>query len=366
MYDFAIVGAGINGCTIAYELSKESKSVVVFDKDCIGCGGSGAAGAFIAPKFAKSGELKELMHNSFLYSMDFYENNFNQFFKKVDLLHIASNEKTSSMLKAYKQTTTLKLLKDNSEIKKIAKDSEYIFLKAGVVDAKNMTKKLCSYSEFIKENIVKIEKKRDFWLLNDKFRAKNIILATGAYRKIVDEDYIKIRGIWGHRIDIKTSTKNDYSIHQFVSISPSKDGIISIGATHNLNYHPQYSTDKYNFDEGRAELLENAKKTLPLEDIKIIKDYVGLRSGSVDYMPMIGKVVNSKKSYAKGINLRTKRVKYSDFEYYDNLYIINGSSGYGFVFAPYLAKKLKDFILYDKDIDKNIDIARFFAREARK
>ena len=162
MYDFAIVGAGINGCAIAYELSKESKSVVVFDKDCIGCGGSGAAGAFIAPKFAKSGELKELMHNSFLYSMDFYENNFNQFFKKVDLLHIASNEKTSSMLKAYKQTTTLKLLKDNSEIKKIAKDSEYIFLKAGVVDAKNMTKKLCSYSEFIKENIVKIEKKRDF------------------------------------------------------------------------------------------------------------------------------------------------------------------------------------------------------------
>ena len=58
MYDIAVIGAGINGCSVAYELVKENKSVILFDKSGIASGGSGAAGAFISPKFSKQANSK--------------------------------------------------------------------------------------------------------------------------------------------------------------------------------------------------------------------------------------------------------------------------------------------------------------------
>lgn len=366
MYDFTIIGAGINGSAIAYELVKEGKSVLLLDKTDIASGGSGAAGAFIAPKFAKSGELKELMHNSFLYSMAFYEQKFPSAFSKVKLLHIATDEKTSQMLKAYKTTTTISQLEKNTELEMLANGSESIFLEAGVVDAPKMCQLLSKDVEFQKLEITSLKYRDERWILNDTIESKNVIVATGAYKQIVQEPYIKIRGIWGHRIEVETSTTNNYSLHKYLSISPSKDGVIAIGATHDLNYHPDKTKEPYDIQKGRIELLEKASKMISLKDPKVIKDYVGLRSGSVDYMPIIGGVVDSDATYDKGINLRTKRVSYDEFCYYKGLYIINGSSGYGFVFAPYLAKILKEYILEGKKIAKNIDLARYFARDARK
>ena len=76
MYDVAIIGAGINGSALAYELRQAGERVVLFDMNGVASGGSGAAGAFISPKFSKAGRLKELLHDAFLYSMDFYEKKF--------------------------------------------------------------------------------------------------------------------------------------------------------------------------------------------------------------------------------------------------------------------------------------------------
>ena len=366
MYDFAIVGAGVNGCAIAHELVKEGSSVLLLDKEAIASGGSGAAGAFVAPKFAKSGELKELMHNSFIYSMAFYEKNFPSAFSKVELLHMATDEKTSQMLRAYKESTTLPQLPMNDDVKRLAGDDEAIFIEAGVVDAAKMCHLLCEGAEFAKVDVERLERVGQKWVVNETIEAKNVILATGAYKKVIDESYLKIRGIWGHRIEVKTSTQNRYSLHKYLSISPSKDGIIAIGATHNLSYHPQTSSEPYDLQQGRVELLDKAKKMLDFEELEVVKDFVGLRSGSVDYMPLIGSVVDAKKSYAQGKNFRKKGVSYKEFIYYENLYMINGSSGYGFVFAPYLAKMLKAHILEGAALEKSVDVARYFAREARR
>ena len=60
-YDVIIVGAGINGCTTAYYLSQAGLNVALIDKTGIASGGSGAAGAFISPKFHKQGPLKDLI-----------------------------------------------------------------------------------------------------------------------------------------------------------------------------------------------------------------------------------------------------------------------------------------------------------------
>ena len=332
----AIIGAGINGSSIAYEFLKKNKKVIMFDMGGVASGGSGAAGAFISPKFATSGELKDLLDQAFAYSMSFYETNFPHLFTKAPLIHTEQ---------------------DNSQSFRI---------ESGMVNAEAMCKALCKGAEFIQSKVESLVHDDGMWIIDKKYRCENLVIATGAYEQIVNEPYIQIRGIWGHRIDVKTKTQNTNILHQFVSISPSKDGIISIGATHDVHYHPQTATQAYDIQAGRKELLEKASRMIDLEDAEVVKDYTGLRSGSVDYMPLLGSLVISQETLKKGLRLDTKKIDYGTFCHYPNLYMINGNGGYGFVLAPYLAKILCEHILEAKEISKRLSPARFFHRWAKK
>jgi tRNA 5-methylaminomethyl-2-thiouridine biosynthesis bifunctional protein len=371
MYDVAIIGAGINGCCVAHELTEAGKRVVIFDMNSIAGGGSGAAGAFISPKFSKGGELKELLHEAFLYSMAFYEQNFGQLLTKAPLLHIAQDEEDSLILQEYKKHTSLELLTPSQDILNNitinAREKEYISLNAGIVNAEAVCKALCKSAAFMQEKVESLIYDEGSWNINEEYRAKEVVLATGAYESLLHEPYMQLRGIWGHRIDVKTTTQNSHSLHQFVSISPSHNGVLAIGATHNVHYHPQTSQKPYDINAGREELLEKASRTLKLENIEVVKDYMGLRSGSFDYIPLVGPLVLSSETLQnKKSNFYTKKPNYEEYSYYPNLTMINGNGGYGFVLAPYLAKMLREYIVSDVKINERLVPARFFARWAKK
>jgi len=370
MYDIAIIGAGINGCSVAYAFEDTDKGVIIFDKEGIASGGSGAAGAFISPKFSKAGELKEILHEAFIYSTEFYKDNFSKAYKERRLIHFAQDAKDDEALRVYKESTPLKLYELQEyalELTQEAKEREYISIDAGVVDAEAMCKAMSNSATYKNEHVESLVYDDGIWIINESYGAKEVVLATGAYRSVIDEPYIELRGVWGHRIDIKTSTKNPYSLHQFVSISPSSDESMAIGATHNVHYHPEKNAEVYNIEEGREELLLKAAKTIKLKDIEITKDYMGLRSGSFDYMPLVGPLVLSSETLACcQKKIRVKKPDYKEFIYYPNLYMINGSGGYGFVLAPYLANILKEHILSAKEISERIAPARFFARWAKR
>jgi tRNA 5-methylaminomethyl-2-thiouridine biosynthesis bifunctional protein len=371
MYDVVIIGAGINGCSVAYEFIKEGKRVILFDTKGIASGGSGAAGAFISPKFSKAGELKEIINSAFTYSYDFYAKNFPNSFKQAQLLHLAKDEAEDETLRIYKKNTTLPLLKMSASTKmqlsKEAKEREYISINAGVVDAQSVCNDMACGAKFVQEKVDSLVYNDDFWVINESYSAKNVVLATGAYDMLIPEPYIKLRGVWGHRIDVKTSTKNDNSIHQFVSISPAQEGKLAIGATHNVHYHPQKNREAYDVEQGRKELLKKASQTISLENATVVKDYTGLRSGSFDYMPLVGSLVLSKETLLTCKNiLHVKKPDFKEYMYYPNLFMLNGSGGYGFVLAPYLAKILTDNILHGKAISERISPARFFARWVKK
>ncbi len=371
MYDLAIVGAGINGCSVAYEFALKNKKVIIFDMDKIAGGGSGAAGAFLAPKFSRGGELKDLLGDAFKYSMDFYEKNFPHIFTKTKLLHIAKDEESSELLRYNKQNPQFKFKTLNQEfinsLKPYAKEYENICMDAGLVNAQAMCLALSKNAIHVKEKVNDLVYDDGAWIINETYSAKSVLLATGAYQSVIKEPYLRLSGVWGHRIDIKTTTQNPYSIHQDVSISPSVDGELAIGATHDVHYHPQTATEPYDIQAGRAELLEKASKTITLENIEVIRDFTGLRSGSFDYMPHLGGLVMSEETLKCCERLsKSKRPDYDEFIYYPNLYMINGNGGYGFVLAPYLAKILSEHILGGKKIDDSISPARFFSRWARR
>ena len=337
MYDVAIIGSGINGVSVAYELMQKGQSVIIFDMNGVAGGGSGAAGAFISPKFSKGGELKEIIDKAFAYSMKFYETNFPHLFTKTNLIHTAQD------------------------------DSEVFTLESGIVNAEAMCNALCKGAKLIESKVETLIYDDGLWVLNETYSAKNVVLATGAYEQIIKEPYIQLRGIWGHRIDVKTSTINENALHKFVSISPSKDGVLSIGATHNVHFHPETSKEPYDIESGRKELLEKTAHSIELKDVEVIKDYTGLRSGSFDYMPLVGSLVMSKVTLESShINFKVKKADYEEYDYYPNLYMINGNGGYGFVLAPYLANILTQHLLSAKKISDRISPARFFHRFAKK
>ena len=371
VYDTAIIGAGINGCCCGYFLTRAGQKVVLIDQEGIASGGSGAAGAFISPKFTKGGPLKELLEEAYLYSLDFYSSNFPRHIRRARLLQIANSDENEARLAAFKETTKLRFSEASEEEKSLLTPyargfTSCLLEEGGVVDAKAMCTALSEGIALVREKIEGVSYEEGCWQIGS-IRAKRIILATGSYDLLLAMPYLQLRRVWGHRIDVKTSTKVPFSIHHHLSISPSSDeGIVAIGATHDVHFNP-FKGEAYDFEAGRRELIEKALKSVPLEDIEVLKDYVGLRSGSNDYLPIAGRVVNAEKTMQRDLDLiNIKKLDEGQFDYYPEVYMINGSGGYGFVFAPFLAKQLSDHICRGKPLDSALAPGRFFRRWAKK
>ncbi|MDD5051160.1 MAG: FAD-dependent oxidoreductase [Sulfuricurvum sp.] len=370
-YDVIIIGAGINGCASAYFLSQSGLRVALIDHVGIASGGSGAAGAFISPKISKAGELKEIMSEAHAEALEFYTTNFPQYTLSKPLLHIANSPKESEKLEYFKCDTTLKHSRIDAELKSLLTpeaiaDSSIYFYEGAVVDAQGVCNALVEGIDYFTFNVESLVHEEGMWRVGDLI-GNHLVLAIGAYPKLLPIDYVGLRGIWGHRIDCETSTNIPCILHHHVSISPTTNGgIVAIGATHDVHFSP-FSGEPYDVVQGREILLDKASKTLKLNNINILKDYTGLRSGSNDYLPMLGSLVDAEATLAKFPHIRHgENIDPSQYIYYPNVTMINGSGGYGFVLAPYLAKRLRDFLINKIEIDPILSPSRFFPRWAKR
>lgn len=370
-YDVIIIGAGINGCCSAYTLAQAGLNVALIDQDGIASGGSGAAGAFISPKISKAGELKEIMSEAHAEALAFYTTHFPTYTLVKPLLHIANSPKEGEKVESFKNETHLKHSTIPHTIQTLLSDdamhSSSIYFDIGaVVDAQGVCHAMAEGIDFYPLKVESLIRKDEIWQVGD-LMAKHLVLTIGAYPKLLPIDYVGLRGIWGHRIDIETAAHIPCILHHHVSISPTlKGGVVAIGATHDVHYSP-FSGEEYDVVQGRAQLLEKASKTLKLNNINILNDYMGLRSGSNDYLPMLGALVDVDATLEKYPHIRHgERVDPSEYIYYPNVTMINGSGGYGFVLAPYLAKRLSVFLVEGKALDPVLSPSRFFPRWAKR
>jgi len=363
-YDVIIVGAGINGCCLAYELHKAGQKVLVLEQEAIASGGSGAAGAFINPKISKSGPLKELIEEAYLYSLDFYTQYFSLHTNLAPLLHISKYEDENEKVDYFKSHTLMKTNEAPSQIlahlKEHALGFSSVYLENNaIVEAKDMCLALLEGIECKKLEVKNPVYEKGIWKV-DEFQAKKLVLCTGAYDEIISEPYLKLRRIFGQRCDITTSTPMEVTIHHEVSVSATKkNGRLSIGASHYLN-----QDDLPLKEQGALNLIALAEKSVVLEDVKIHSSYCGMRSGSNDYLPLLGGLVDAKKSLEEAPEA-LKGVK-TEVVLLPELYMINGVGGYGFVLAPYLAKKLSKHLINGSNLPEYLEPKRFYYRWAKK
>ncbi len=382
VYDYVIIGAGITGCCTAYFLSKYSKSILLIDKnEKVAFGASGAAGAFLSPLLGKPNKFKDLITRSLTFSTNFYKEINSKSLNTCGVSRIPKNNEDRKKFESYKPYMDFdySVLDDGYffEIGSQLNPSEVCELLS-----KDINKKL----NYKTETLIKED---DFWIINNEIKAKNIILASGADTKLINEEYFDVRAVWGQKIDISTSTRTEINYHKECSVSKANkiDDYtykVSLGATHhrfdcdknicnycvevanlNKNCSNCYSKDVVNDDS--LKLIKLAKDIIKLEDVKVIDVKIGARSSSPDYFPMLGKLVDSRKSFEKFPHLiNGTHIKDEMLEMIDNFFVINAVGGRGFVLSPYLANQLVENIVNKTQIDSEISTHRLFKRWAKK
>jgi len=349
-------------------LAKAGLRVALVDAKGIAGGGSGAAGAFIAPKFVKSGPVKELSEAAFHFSLAWYEQHFGAWTSSSRLLHIANNALSNARVAYFKTHTSLPFSAPDpqllTQLQPQAQAFESLLLaSSAVVDVKGACSVMAAEAQMFKIHVKSLRHERGLWHLG-ALQARHVVLSTGAHEHLLDIPYFTPRAVFGHRINIHTTTHNPLNMHQFVSISKSDSkGIIAIGATHDVHYNPLRSEVSYDYAKGRMELLEKASRTIALEDVEVMEDFTGVRAASIDHLPLLGPVVDFLKTVETLPKIsQGKEYNINQYKYYPNLYMMNGVGGYGFVLAPYLAVMLRNYLVHGSAIDPLVLPSRFVRR----
>ena len=378
-YDYVVVGAGIAGCSVCHFL-KDEKLLLIDRNDDVANGASGAAGAFLSPLLGKPNKFKDLVTKALNYSVGFFHENTPTSITQCGVVRLPKDDEDINKFKAYEEYF---------DFEYEAKEGGYFFKIGSQVVPSEVCQVLTQGIEKrFNYEVKSLEKKGEFWLINGEIETKHLILATGADTSLIEERYFNIRAVWGQKIDVLTKTEVPYNYHKACSVSVSKPrenkNLVSIGATHhrftcdkdvcnyciqaaNINQLTSKSYDDGMVNQDTKALLEKANDIIKLDDVEVVDIKVGARSSSVDYFPMVGSLIDSKETMTafpylvKGTHVPSNR-----FNRYENLYVLNGVGGRGFVLSPYLAKNLVDSIKKQNPLEEEIVVDRLFKRWVRK
>ncbi len=366
IYDVIVVGAGVAGCSSAYFLKEKGLDVLVLDRAGIAAsGGSSAAGAFVSPKIGKGSPLQSLTNEAFEFAKDFYREHFPQHFSQTGVVRIPKDSEDAQKFSEYEKFNGSK--RESIDAKKLLslgirqEHGSFLFNEAGVCDAPKMCQALIDNIPYAQYEVKSLNYEDGLWKIG-KYRAKKLILATGYENRFFDMRYMGVRGTWGTRGDYESDLELDVSMHQKISISANIEGIVKIGATHDKEVDTCIRCNGKPLEE----IFKMASTMVDTSDFKLKETFCGMRSGSKDYFPLLGEVINVSSmleeypTLTKGLKLQDEPKKI------DNLYVCNGVGGRGFVFAPLMGKMLADNIVDGVKIDERVNPDRLFLKWCRK
>ncbi len=363
-YDTIIIGAGIAGCCSAYTLQQKGQKVLLLDRSGVAAsGGSGAAGAFVSPKIGKGSPLQTLTNEAFHFAKDFYLKHFPKHFHQTGVIRIPKDMEDAEKFSTYEAFNDSKYRWVNQEELKTfgIKNSEesFMFEEAGVCDAPEMCAAILKQIPHAQYDVKSLSFEDGVWRVGE-YRSKNIVLATGYQNDLFDMRYMGVKGTWGSRGDYSSALKLEVSMHKSISVSANINGIIKIGATHVKSKEPCMVCD----GDPLKGLFESASQMVDTSDFVLKETFCGMRSGSKDYFPLVGSVIDVF-FMLENYPTITRGAK-PELKYMDNLYICNGLGGRGFVFAPLMAELLAEHIVDGKEMDSRINPDRLFLKWCRK
>ncbi len=363
-YDTIVIGTGIAGCCTAYALQQKGQKVLLLDRSGLAAsGGSGAAGAFISPKIGKGSPLQTLTNEAFHFAKDFYLKHFPKYFHQTGLIRIPKDKDDAEKFSTYEIFNDSKYLWVSKEklLTLGIKNSEesFMFEEAGVCDAPEVCAAILEQVPHVQCDVKSLSFEDNVWRV-DGYNSKNIVLATGYQNDLFDMRYMGVKGTWGSRGNYRSALDLKVSMHKSISVSANIDGIIKTGATHVKSKEPCMICD----GKPLKGLFESASQIVDTSDFVLKETFCGMRSGSKDYFPLLGKVIDVPfmlENYPAIV-----RGAKPEMRHIDHLFVCNGLGGRGFVFAPLLAEWLAESIVNNTEIDKRVNTDRLFLKWCRK
>lgn len=355
LYDYLIIGGGSAGCHLAYFLSREGHSVALAEKQKIGEGASGAAGAFLSPAIGKNNPIQQLINTSLEFALPFYQNLCPDALTQKGLLRVPKNENDAEKFAEYEPFIPFPFEK---------KEGGFFFKNAGILDVEPILNKLVkSVDVFENTPIQHITYENEIWR-SGNITAKHIIFANGADSIPLELPYISIRPIWGQRVEIQSDTPLKYNHHKKLSVSATRNSshTISIGATHLRNTRETPITR-----EVSLELIAQAQEDVELTNPQVLHEFGGVRAASPDFLPIAGHLIDSKATLEQFPEIsRGRKVPLESLRYFPQAYILNGLGARGFVYGPYCAKALSDLLCHQTPLPNTIELSRLFFRWAKR
>lgn len=345
--DYIVVGQGIAGTTLSFELLRRGKSVFVFDVPSSGSSSRVAAGIFnpitgrgavktwkaeVLFGFLKNFyvDLEHFLNIHFLYIKDGI-----RFFRSMEEINRIHAKSSEPGMELFLNTET-----DASLYRDVFKPDLGFFeiRKSGYVDLNSL---LDDYRNFLLENLYLKEERLDADLL--RFEADGVLYKNLKARKIIFCEgtemtknalfhTLPLTPVKGELLDIRAEGIPDHRIfHAGVFILPKGKGIYTVGATYDhacLDCEPTEAGKKFLYEQ------LNAVLKVPYE---VTAHRAGIRPAVRDRRPLIG--------------------PHPDFP---NAYIFNGLGTKGVSLAPLLAVQLADHLEGKSDLFPEVKIDRFF------
>jgi glycine oxidase len=316
--DVVIIGGGVSGCSVAYQLSKTGVQVVVLERAEIAAEASSAAAGLLAPVGVLTGPKAgaDLFLASWLITADLIKeieavSGVQVEYQQTGALHLVTNEDEQHELIKYAEVWQ----SHGSDISWLTKDEVHRYepllnssIEAAlyIPQAASIRPRLVTraYAEAARKYGAEIYEHTEvtgFQLSSGKvvgvktakgatIKCNRVVIATGAWSAEIGKWLdltIPVFPARGQILSLKQpATPLNHTVFGYdLYLVPKVDNTIYVGAT-----VERVGFDKSNTAGGVAWLLSNAIRLMPkLEDAAIANIWTGLRPLSQDSYPILGK-----------------------------------------------------------------------------
>lgn len=344
-YDYIIVGQGLSGSLLTYELLNRGKTVCVIQKDGVFKSSEVAPGMFnplVLKRYTLAWKAPELLANLKQYYSDIEQFLNQSFLQPMDLYRLFSNKKEVDLWIEKSDQLALEPFM-NSDIRiqdniSICKDFGLgQVYKTGRVVLKELIAALRTYlkaqSGFIDEEMdykaLKIDENK---VCYKGISADHIIFAEGYQLK--QNPWFKdlpLKGTKGELITIKApDLKLNFPIKSSVLVMPLGDDLYRVGASFNWD-----DKDCIPTEVGKNWLVSKLEQIICCT-FEIVEHEAGIRPTVIDRRPLLG-----------------------THEQFKNMHVFNGMGTRGVMLAPTGVKMLINSIEENLPLEMEWDIKRF-------
>lgn len=343
--DFIIIGQGIAGTWLAFQLIKRNKKVLIVDERNSNSSSRVAGGIYnpLIPKRQRLAYLAQEIYPSL--SNDYHE--LEEFINEKVLfespIHYIlesqsdyNNWATLSQTEPFNQFVKFK---DESLSPNILSPFGVIeILKSGWVNIPllldTFSKKIEPPNYFLNQNFDEdLLETSDHKFQYQDFEADAIVYCVGNQIKALKHlENITLKPAKGEVLTVQLNeTFSNLIPQQGIFMLPINEQTFRIGSTFEWIDLSDEATEK-----GKTEILHKWQKYYT-GDFKILEHKAGIRPSSKDRKPILGKI-----------------------KPYHNVYVFNGLGSKGVALAPYFSKMLVENMIHQQIIDKEVYVQRLF------